>query len=297
MSLLSATQGSPERVWSLLRLLDAHGGTLSREELLIWLNPEFTRREGTSISQLSAANQTIQAALSLDLITADAKNYSLTGTNAPQTFLEFADVVHERLCNTDEGDPDRVLLDAYAWVVLKIEREEGFGWLTSWRNSRLADEVNHDLRAADQVDDSRKFNDTKIPSWRAWLAALGLQVELPTSGHYPYIAERLARELLASDLPLERELPAKQVLEVIAHRMPYVDDGKFMKEVLARKGDTPPRHLSRVLSVSLRDLQEEGVLVVGVRGDSSEMVQLAPDRFHKTSTASFFLLKKELARA
>lgn len=295
MSLLSATQGSPERVWSLLRVLEAHGGTLGREELLVWLNPEFSRREGDVSSHSSAANQTIQAALSLDLIAGEGGSYSLTRTDVPQEFLGFADMVHQRLCNAPQGDPDRVLLEAYAWVVLKIDLEKGFGWLADWRSSRLADEINHDLRALDPADDSRRFNDTKIPSWRAWLAALGLQQALPAGGHYPYVAERLKRELVASDLPLERELPANQVLALIAQRMPYLDDGRLMTEMLERKGDTPPRHLSWVLSIALRDLQEEGSLVVGVRGDSADMVQLAPDRLHKTNTASFFVLREELA--
>jgi hypothetical protein len=287
MSLLSSTQGSPERVWSVLRILEAHGGSLSRDELMAWLNPEFRRGLNTIQTQESAASQTILAALSLEFIVADGRIYNLTTESAPPNFLAFMDAVHARLCSVAPDDPDRVLLEAYAWVVHNTEREGSFGWLSSWKRSSIADAINTALPARDQADEGRKFNETKL----GWLNALGLQNELPAGGSYPYITERLFRELSASKLPVGREVSAQEVLAVIAQRMPYLDGGGLLNEILIRAKATPSRHLSRVLSVALRDLHDEGRLQMGLRGDSTSMVQLTPDPRHKIQTVAFFNLK------
>jgi hypothetical protein len=79
--------------------------------------------------------------------------------------------------------------------------------------------------------------------------------------------------------------------------MPYLDGGALLNETLARAGASAPRQLTRVLSVALRDLHDEGRLVMGLLGDSSDMIQLAPDPRHKTQTVAFFNLKTELAHA
>ena len=61
MSLLSSTQGTPERVLSLLQVLAAHDGQMDRADLLAWLNPAFTQKTTRAIIG-PAAEQTLGAA-------------------------------------------------------------------------------------------------------------------------------------------------------------------------------------------------------------------------------------------
>src|SRR5690348_2795759 len=129
MSLLSATQGSPERVWSVLRLLASHGGSLARDDMVAWLNPEFERVDAGVSRQPTAVTQTLDAARGLQLITTDAGVCALTCADPPESFAEFSDFIHGRLSSAAPNDPDRVILEALAWVVLAVERENGFGWL------------------------------------------------------------------------------------------------------------------------------------------------------------------------
>ena len=265
---------------------------MSRDDLMAWLNPLFRRGDGTVQSQESAAGQTILAALSLEMIASDGRGYVLAIDHAPRTFLEFADLVHRRLCTSAPDDPDHVLLAAYAWVVANVEKFDGFSWLSVWGRKQLADGINHDLPARDQSDEGRRFNDTKIAPWRAWLNCLGLQQDLPAGGTYPYVAERLSRELSHAGLATNRELSASDVLEVVAQRMPYLDGGHLLNETLRRSGVTPPRRLTRILSVALRDLHDEGRLKMGLRGDSSGAIQLAADPRHRVQTVGSFNLAK-----
>ena len=67
MALLTATQGTPHRVWSLLQFLDASDGQLSREEVGQWMNPEVYVEGKPTQSDQSAVNQTIEAAAGLGM--------------------------------------------------------------------------------------------------------------------------------------------------------------------------------------------------------------------------------------
>jgi len=78
MSLLSSTQGTPERVWSLVSALHANGGTLDRTETIEWLNPGFLR-DGQDIRERpDALNQTLGAASSLHAIELDRDSVRLS---------------------------------------------------------------------------------------------------------------------------------------------------------------------------------------------------------------------------
>jgi hypothetical protein len=260
-----------------------------------WLNPVFLK-DGTALpSQESAASHTILSAMSLGLITKSGNEYRLSDSHLPQSFLAFTDDVHTRLCEAPSDDPDRVLLEAYAWVVLKTDLDGGFSWFADWNTKELADAINYSLPARDQSDEGRRFNATKIPPWYGWLVAVGLFKDLANGDKYPYVTERLARVLADSGLAFDTELPAQKVLNVIAQRMPYLDNGALLKEATKRAGTVRPRHLSRVLSVALRDLDDEGRLVLRPVGDSSQNIPLAPDNFHKKNSIGLVTLKKDLA--
>lgn len=125
MSLMSDTQGTPERVWSLVNLLHAHGGALDREGVKVWLDPFNTDAKGTAVLN------TIGAAASLDLILPDRS----TGTirllvdGLPDTQAGFADWVHDKLIDTPPDHGNSVVLETYAWFVASSAREKGTLWI------------------------------------------------------------------------------------------------------------------------------------------------------------------------
>lgn len=294
MSLLSATQGTPERVQALVALLAAHGGALERDAILAWMSPRFARDGGQSGDQKSAVGAVIQCALSLELIAIDGRLHQLASPEASET--PFIDDVLDRLCALPAGEPDAVLLQAFAWVVLNSERDGALGWFSDWSGKDLADRIDSDLPPRSDGGTERRFNDTKVPPWRRWLIAAGLMVDLPGAGPYPYVAERLGRELHRGGLPLDTDLPAGQVLEVLARRMPYLDGGVIWRDIAGRMGFTPPDRLSRVLSIALRDLDETGLITLSRVRDTGGAAQLSPDPRHPVQSVTLIRLNSQEVR-
>ena len=71
MSLLSSTQGTPERVWSLIAALSASKGEIDRADAVKWLNPGFLKDNNEYSEKPDAFNQTLGAATSLGAIEAE----------------------------------------------------------------------------------------------------------------------------------------------------------------------------------------------------------------------------------
>ena len=291
MSLLSSTQGTPERVWSLLRLLAAHEGTLGREDITGWLSPPFV--QGKSRREITGEpdGQAIGAATSLGFVKREALSYSLS-SSAAANYPEFADQVHAHLRTIDKDDPDYVVLETFAWVVAEIENRQSTAWVGS-SPQEFADAVEHAI-GADDSSGERRFNSTKIAPWRRWILFLGLGSDFPTSiGFYPYVADRLARELFASNLPREVELPAADVLAEISQKMPYLDDGVLFVQMATRANvRLPDRRLSRLLSAALRDLNDDGLISLLLTGDASDLFALAPDGQHPIQTLQTIKLRE-----
>ena len=286
MSLLSSTQGTPERVWSLINLLQAHQGSLPREEVFEWLSPPFVQAGQRRLITGESDGQAVGAATSLDLVKREGPLLALAAS-VPKSFRDFSDQVHARLCSIDESDPDYVVLETFAWVAVEVERRGSTGWAASSPQD-FADAAEHALGGSGE----RRFNSTKLPPWRRWITLLGLGVELPGAGFYPYVADRVRRELAASRLPRGVELKAPEVLAALSRRAPYLDGGALFSSVADRVGmRLPSRRVSRLLSTALRDLHEEGVLALSVRGDASELIELAPDGQHTIKTVQTIVLK------
>lgn len=283
MSLLSSTQGTPERVWSLINLLNAHEGVLSREDALKWLSPAFTQNGTVRALSGELDGQAFGAATSLGLARREGPNWILEQPPAP-SFARFADDVHRRLTSIDETDPDYVVLEAFAFVVAEIEKRQSTGWISA-SASDFADAVEHAIGGADPTGE-RRFNTTKFAPWRRWIVLAGLGVELPgTLGFYPYVAERLLVELRKSELDVGQPVAANLVLETVARQLPYLDGGALFNSVCKRTGvRLAPRRLSRVLSVALRDLHDEGAIQLGIRGDATDVFDLSPDGQHAVKT-------------
>lgn len=280
MSLLSATQGGPDQVWAVVNLLAQFPDGLNRDELSGWLSPRY-RRDGAERPASKAVLPAVNVAKDLALVRLEGHTH-LLAVAAPSSMEDFSDLVHESLAGFEPHEPDAVLMEAMAWVVLKCDQEKSFGWLSDWNRKVLADAINRSLppRAAGDGDD-RRFNDVKIPYWFRWLHSVDLMADLGNEGWYPYVAERVARTLRRSGLPTGQELPAQTVLSAISAGMPYLDGGRLWTAAAGRMGFTPPAHLSRVLSVALRDLHDDGRIMLNPLGDQTGLSYLADDRRHK----------------
>lgn len=295
MALLSATQGTPERVYSLVRVLSAHGGGLERNELFAWLNPRYVQEGQASRDEKSAADQTIQAALSLKLIdTSDRSIVRLLLDRIPASFVELSDLVHAKLSTMSDADADAVLFEVLAWLTLQIEIEGSTIWVNEWSAQEFADRANEALTADEAEGGDRRFNSTKRAPWRRWIEFVGLSTMLPTNQDYPCVTSRLRREIGSCGLPFDQELDAHILLGRISQRMPYLDGGRIFEQACrARDYRMPPRKVSRFLSVGLRDLEAEGVLKFVLRGDARENYELASDRFSKFQSFGAVVLSEE----
>lgn len=289
MSLLSSTQGTPERVWSLVKLVEAHEGAMPRDQLLGWLAPAFTQGGQRRALSGELDGQALGAATSLGLVRRESGDYALDQP-AASSFQSFADQTHARLTAIDGQDPDYVVLEVFAFVVAEVERHQSTDWINA-SAQEFADAVEHALGGGYDSTGERRFNSTKLAQWRRWLVFIGLGLELPSTGFYPYVAERLLRELRSAELPTGRPIPAAEILSIIAKRMPYLDGGDLFVTLSRRLGlRLPARRITRVLSIALRDLHDEGSVTLAVRGDATDLVELAADGQHPVKTVQTVVL-------
>lgn len=291
MSLMTDIQGTPERVWSLISLLKAHGGELSREGVKNWLDPFDTDTKGTAIAN------TIRAAASLDLIQSDAaaSSLQLRSGSLPETLMGFADRVHAELVKTPAEHGNSVVLEAYAWLIANCAREEGTIWVERESTDSLTEKIRVAITPEGQPG---RFNSTRYARWRDWIALIGLGVDLPItrgqSSFYPYVTVRLNRELgdLRNHLGIGEEIPADIFLNALVQRMPYLDGGHLFTEATRRIGWSPlTRQLSIVVSSALRELDDEGVLELRMLGDAPNAIALHRDPIHKKQAFISVVLK------
>jgi hypothetical protein len=282
MSLLSDTNYSPQRIYALLRLLEAQDGQLGFDSIRIWLKPTMRGIEQKGSEENTNIRQLLGATASLGLIESPSQNqYKLTGA-VPPTIERFADAVHERLVGLEMSHADSIVLEAYAAMVVLTEAEQGSSWLDVNAKDRAA-KINAAVRApeTDEDDEEKKrFNATKFSPWKRWMIFLGLGVSMPKSDFYPYPVQRLEREigLLRADSTIPKTLEVEAFLSKIAERMPYLDSGRLFLASVDRVR-LPPlgRRLTRVLSGTLRDLHDDRRLVLDAIGDAKETYALTQE--------------------
>lgn len=274
MSLLTDTQGTPERVWSSARAVTAAGGQLARSDLAALLNPKFLRN-GEVREIEKAHTQAIGATVSLDLIALKDGIYTASIPLASD-YGGFSDQVHDRLCALSFDDADYLILEGFAWMTLKIEQRQSMQWCSGSADA-FAAEIEGDI--GNPVGGTLRYNPTKITPWRRWIQFLDLAVELPGNlGLQPCVTGRLTRELTRSSLPRDTEIPVQDFLAATARLMPYLDGGALHAAVAGRMNVTTDRRkVSRLLSMALRDLAEADLIELRVRGDSASTVELASD--------------------
>jgi hypothetical protein len=298
MSLLSSTQGTPDRVLSLLQVLAAHDRQMTRADLLAWLNPAFVQAMPRATNS-PAAEQTLGAAMSLNFVTQIDGHYLLEEGLKFASLDDLADLTHPRLLSLKAEHADAVLPQAFAFIVARSEQGRGTAWLHTATNKALADALNAALPSRAEISsEGRRFNETKVaPFWR-WMILVGLALDLPGDSSHPYVAPRLARELARSNLPRGEQIPISRVLEIIAERMPYLDGGALYNSAAEKLGlPNHGRALSPILSTALRDLNEEGLVALGARADAAGLVNLADDRFSPVKAVQFMTLAPETADA
>jgi hypothetical protein len=293
MSLLSSTQGTPERVWSLIEVLAAHSGDLECDELLNWLQPKFQQRDENIPDQTSAADQTIDCARSLDVIRKNENRYELTFDATSIDFEGFADLTHNRMSSFSNDHADSLVFEAFAWLVIAVEREKEISSILRWNRGKFADEANQGLSPRGSANEARIFNTTKITAWERWIQFLGLGIGSPhTTAIYPYITARLERKLQnSSGLPIDEEIPVRDVLNQLTRQMPYIDGGEmFLRTREAMQVPMPDRGISRILSIALRDLHDDGVITLNASGDAKNLAQLSPDDNHATKSVGTIII-------
>jgi hypothetical protein len=292
MALLSATQGTPERVWSLLNILSAHGGEMDKQALIEWLNPRFTQGSNPPKDERSAVDQTIQAAVGLKLIDmGQRRSVRCLVDPIPTHYMAFSDLVHSRLTMTADEDADSVLLEAYAWLVIQIEIEGSTVWIQDWTADKFADTADAAILPR-EGDPDRRFNKTKRAPWQRWMEMIGLSITLPTGNTHPDLTTRLERELFNGALPIDTELPVDQLMSHLAKYMPYLNGGRLFERVRQRlQFSAPTRTVSRLLSASLRDLQEDDRISLVARGDAADNFMLAHDNFSRWRSFGSIILR------
>ncbi len=295
MSLLSSTQGTPERVWSLVSAVANCGGALGRADADEWLNPGFTRKELVVQEKPEAVAQTVNAATSLGALLAEGGQLRLAEGCPTISEATFRDWVHDRLVSLDSAEKDAVVLETYAWIAVNSVAEGSLLWVSDWPQKEFVDAAGGALAAGEDDDAGPRLNTTKLPSVRRWLEYLGLMTGLPLSGRllHPTTAARLGRELRRAGLPSSVRIDAREFLQTVRSRMPYLDGGRMFDQAARRTGAvTDNQQLSPLLTAALHDLHDADLITLGVHGDASGVTRMAPSLVHKIRGFQFVVLNE-----
>lgn len=275
MSLLTDTQGTPERVWSSMSAVAVADGRLGRDELQALLNPNFVRQGQERNPTDSGPKQTIGSTVSLGLIAFENGVYRLNVPPA-RNYAQFTDRVHDRLCAIGPDDADYLVLETYAWMLLEIDKRQSLHW-TAQSASAFATAAENDI--GNPAGGELRINGTKVTPWRRWIQLMDLAVDLPGDlGFHPTLTGRLSREIERMALLRDVEIPLSEFLAAVAKAMPYVDGGALQTVVLNKTGQKVERRkISRLMSMGLRDLADAGQIELVVRGDAANTYELAAD--------------------
>ena len=268
--LLNNPTGRPRTVLALVHTLRALGGTANKAKLLELLMP--LRKTSTATDPF---DQTVACARGLDFVSVEGKTISLKMRSG----ICFEDAVHAQLSSSASG-PEKLILALMASVVVRIE-DEGAEWLR-------ADAPRFAALARERLPEGLgTFNKDRVPAWRDWVSACGLGYQTAARGNLarpigqftPRVTTRLGRELQAELRPSAgTEVKAKDVIQLVASRMPYLDGGSLFEDAKRSFGLDLAGRCSMALTDALRDLELQGVLTLQQRGgDDRNMVQLAED--------------------
>lgn len=282
MALLAATQGTPERLWAIVTVIDAHGGTIARSELEQWLRPRWDGVTDATRDRndRGLVNQALQAASGLGLIETSRDTVALAVPSLPSNIGGFADLVHSLLLAQAEQSSDADILDAFACAVVETELRANRQWLSGRTAAQIADLFTRALkpRAVETAD--QRYNTSRHATWMRWVEFIGLNQSIASRMTLLSVTERLHRALRGSDLSRDEAISPDVLLAWVASTLPYLDKGTLFLAAAKRMGHVPGTTISRLLSAALRDLHEDGVIrLVVPRGDAQVAAKLASDTF------------------
>lgn len=274
MSLLSDTAHTPERILSLLKLVEVLGEDALRDNIRAIMDP--------TDAQKVAFDQTVGAAASLGLVTIDALRLRLSVAEVPESHAGFADLCYELLLEAatagspeaSEADGNALLLAAFSLVALKSDQSRSSSWFPDdLDRDEFSSDVRQALSAAAATEGA--FNTTRFVPWRRWMHNLGLLEEVERDVYFPDVARRLRAEIVRSGLDQRGTQPARDFVAWVRMRMPFLPGGRLFTNVTgqtARAGEC-----GVLLSAALRSLRDEGILTLNTVGDSAGQVTLAHD--------------------
>jgi hypothetical protein len=265
---------------------------MRREEMHTWLRPRFEDQydEGRTAADRMAVDQVLLAASGLGLLDLGRDVLELI-VPPPSDIQAFSDLAHDLLARMPAGASDADLLDGYACAVVHTELIGARQWFGEYSLVQTADLLTRSLRPRTVDTSDQRFNTTRPPPWRRWLAFIGLSEVLGPRTALLSCTGRLARELARGDLPRDTSLQADLLLGWIADRLPYMDGGTIYAEASARMGLVPRPTISRVLSSALRDLHEDGMIrLMTPRGDAQGGVRLSADPLASVQQFNSFVL-------
>ncbi len=283
MSLLSTPTGRPDRVFSLISLVRAMDGRLEQEAALRWLAPAIRATDESSFSepQPDRVREVFRVARDLKLLDAEGQAWVAKG-ELPATRRELATRVHACLRELPAEDPDAVMLRAYAWFALFVERD-GCSALLGRSAKEISNDIAEALGEGRASDEDKVFNPTKFSAWKDWMAFLGLGWnDLPgATGFQPEPSRRIIEELSLIAAGRTR-IEGHEFVSALAGALPYLDGGPLFEKACATQRVRPPEgQLSRLTSAALRSLHDEEALKLVMEGDAKKGVALFPDRLHE----------------
>jgi len=274
---------------ALLRLLRAAGGTMHRDELQMWLQPDAKEYKGGLLEG------TIGVATSLGYVHTIGSQVGIVYGGSLESPSILADAVHARLRECGEDDVDRVVFQTFAWFAVECDRRSGTAWISEMTVNDLVGEIDKVLRIGDTRED-RYFNSTKYAPWRNWIEFTGLATPLARiTDFHPYIAERLNREVheVGRELGFERDIDIDEVLLSLARRMPYLDGGRVFNALCRKSAWNPPEtQISYLLSDGLRELNEMGAIEISSLGDARGIRTLTPDETSPIRTVKMIKINR-----
>jgi len=293
MSMLSSTQGTSERVWSLIALLREYDGKIGRADAAAWLNPSFVK-DGQAIGEKSNTFGQVQgAATSMGAVSLVGQELHLNPVCEAETYDQFADWLYRHLIELPPHEKDALFLELYAWMMCESAKRQTSGWLFGMTNPEFADAAEAALPSGAENDVESRMNATKVPFVRRWLVFLGLMEELHANPSFEMnMARRLRREISHLGLDREADIDAGEFLRLLRLKMPFIDGGRMYLDAARRINFAPdPGQLSPILSEALRDLHDEGTIELKVLGDLPSNLRLHPNATHKVSAFYAVALK------
>ena len=295
MSLLSSTQGTPERVRSLSNLLVSLGEAQDAAQLERLLAPRGL--VGESIG--SVLSHSLNVAKDLRLIrTVEGGRYAPEDGIGPMDEDAFADHAHDVLCSTE--DLNTIVLQSFCYLLLRSDRERGADWIRNMNRDGIANAIDAGLpRHTETEQGKRQVNGTKLTVLMRWWSYLGLCTSsIPGIYVYPDPSDRLSRvvkrSLTTGVLEAGVQTDPREFRRVVCEAAPYLDSGSMSSSVQISSGlELDEQSASWALTTGVEQLEFDGTLEIVASSDASGGLRMAfPVGARGTNYADHIVIQK-----